>query len=152
MKCPFCSNDNSYVKDSRLIDAGKVVRRRRLCEKCKAKFTTFEKVQLRDLFVIKRSGLRKKFDRDKIVKAIMTATRTREVLEDKINKIADDILQEVEGSASGEISTYKIGEMIMKALAPIDQVAYIRFASVYKDFASTVDFAKFINRISGDKK
>ncbi len=144
MHCPFCNHKDTRVNDSRNSDEGKVVRRRRICDKCHARFTTFEKVVLKELFVIKRSGIKKKFDRDKIIKSMLAAVRKRNIPEGAIDKIADHIHNEVERSASGEIQTRNIGSMIMKALAQIDQVAYIRFASVYKDFSSAKDFARFI--------
>ena len=144
MYCPFCNYPETQVKDSRNTEEGKIVRRRRICMKCHARFTTFERVMLKELFVIKRSGVKKKFDRDKIIKSMIAAVRKRSITEESLEKIADNIVSEVERSASGEIQTRNIGAMIMKALAQIDQVAYIRFASVYKDFASAKDFAKFI--------
>ena len=147
MKCPFCGHIDTQVKDSRITDNGRVTRRRRLCNKCRIKFTTFERAQIGDLFIIKRSGLKKKFDRDKVIKSIMTATRKRKVSDNQINQIVDDISQEIEQSATKAISTHQIGEIIMKSLAQIDQVACIRFASVYKDFTSTADFARFINKM-----
>lgn len=144
MYCPFCNHPETQVKDSRNTEEGKIVRRRRICMKCQARFTTFERVMLKELFVIKRSGVKKKFDREKIIKSMLAAVRKRSIAEDALDKIADHVLQEVERSVSGEIQTRNIGAMIMKSLAQIDQVAYIRFASVYKDFASAKDFAKFI--------
>ena len=144
MYCPFCNHDTTQVKDSRISEEGKVVRRRRICDKCHARFTTFEKVLLKELFVIKRSGIKKKFDRDKIIKSMLAAVRKRNIPDGAVDKIADHIVQEVERSSSGEIQTRNIGAMIMKALAQIDQVAYIRFASVYKEFSSVKDFARFI--------
>ena len=147
MHCPFCNHPVTDVKDSRSAHENKVVRRRRACTKCKGRFTTFERITLRELFVIKRSGVKKKFDRDKIIKSMLAAVRKRSVSSEQIEQIADKIQHELEKSASGEILTRKIGEMIMKSLASIDQVAYIRFASVYRDFSSAQDFAKFIGTI-----
>lgn len=147
MHCPFCNHSNTDVKDSRSTHENKVVRRRRSCSKCKGRFTTFERITLRELFVVKRSGVKKKFDGDKIIKSMLAAVRKRSVSSEQIAQIADKILHELEKSATGEIHTRKIGEMIMKSLASIDQVAYIRFASVYRDFSSAQDFAKFIGAI-----
>lgn len=147
MKCPFCNNLDTSVKDSRSTEDNKSIRRRRFCSQCKNRFTTFEKIQLRELFVIKRSGVKKKFDRIKIIRSILTAIRKRNVTDDQVEQIANQITRELENSDHGEITTHQIGEMIMKSLAQIDQVAYIRFASVYKDFTSAIDFAKFIERI-----
>lgn len=147
MHCPFCDHSNTDVKDSRNTHENQVVRRRRSCSKCNGRFTTFERITLRELFVIKRSGVKKKFDRDKIIKSMLAAVRKRSVSNEQIEQIADKIMHELEKSTSGEILTRKIGEMIMKSLASIDQVAYIRFASVYRDFSSAQDFAKFIGSI-----
>lgn len=147
MHCPFCNSPNTHVKDSRNTEDGGVTRRRRICDKCHARFTTFERIMLKELFVIKRSGMRRKFDREKIVKSMLAAVRKRNIAEDALERIADHIVREVEKSSAGEIHTRNIGAMIMKSLAQIDEVAYIRFASVYKDFNSAKDFAKFIGNI-----
>ncbi len=147
MHCPFCQNPNTEVKDSRSTEENKVVRRRRECLKCHARFTTFERITLRELFVTKRSGVKKKFDREKVVKSMLAAVRKRKVLPEQIEHIADQILREIENSHAGSLPTRKIGEIIMKSLASIDHVAYIRFASVYRDFSSVQDFAKFISGI-----
>jgi transcriptional repressor NrdR len=147
MQCPFCKHLDTQVKDSRNTDDDKTTRRRRQCLKCKARFTTFERAQLKELFVIKRSGVKKKFNKDKIVTSVLTAIRKRNVSDTVVEQIADHIMHTLENSPTGEIPTRKIGEMILKALSQVDQVAYIRFASVYKDFASASDFAKFIGRI-----
>lgn len=147
MHCPFCNSPHTNVKDSRNTEDGVVTRRRRICEKCNGRFTTFERIMLKELFVIKRSGVRRKFDREKIVKSMLAAVRKRNISEEALEKIADNIVREVERSATGEMQTRNIGAMIMKSLAKIDEVAYIRFASVYKDFNSAKDFAKFIGNI-----
>ncbi len=146
MKCPFCNHPDTQVKDSRTAENGAIIRRRRLCESCDTKFTTFEKAHIATIFVIKRSGLKKKFDREKIQKSIMMATRKRKTSDAQISRIVDNISKEIE-AANKTISTHQIGEMIMKELVELDPVAYIRFASVYKDFASSADFAKFINKM-----
>ncbi len=147
MRCPFCSHKDTEVKDSRIVDEGAQVRRRRVCIKCKNRFTTVERIQLKELFVIKRSGVIKKFDREKIVKSINTAIRKRPIAEKKITQIVDNIVHKIENYHDREIPSRKIGEMIMEELASVDMVAYIRFASVYKDFTSIQDFAKFIGGI-----
>lgn len=147
MRCPFCNFEDTQVKDSRHNDSKISVRRRRFCPKCSSRFTTVERVQLRELFVIKRSGLKKPFEREKIAHSINAAVRKRNITQDQINAIADDIFRELENSGIKEVPTRIIGEMIMKALAKIDEVAYIRFASVYKEFSSAVDFANFIKRL-----
>ena len=148
MHCPFCQNPDSFVKDSRIIQNGEITRRRRYCSSCKSKFTTFEKVQLRKLFVIKKSGLKKPFDIEKIISSISTAVRKRNISPDQVANIADNIFRELENSGTKDIPTKLIGQMIMNKLADIDQVAYIRFASVYKDFNHVRDFANFINKLN----
>lgn len=147
MKCPFCSEENTSVKDSRNTDEGRVVRRRRSCKKCKGRFTTFERIQFRELTVVKRTGIKKPFDRTKILKSIATALRKRNFNSEEIEKLADKIVLSLESSVEKEIKSTVIGKLIMRELEKIDQVAYIRFASVYKDFSNTQDFAKFISKI-----
>lgn len=147
MKCPFCEYTDTYVKDSRDTDYGKVIRRRRHCNKCGGRFTTFERMQLRELIVIKRSGAKRPFDRLKVLKSISTALRKRNFSNDKIEKIVEKIVLGLESSSLKEIPTRKIGKLIMQELGEIDPVAYIRFASVYNDFATAQDFAKFISKI-----
>ena len=144
MRCPFCNNFSTQVKDSRNNEDGRVVRRRRYCNACKSRFTTLERVQLKELFVVKKSGLKKPFDREKIVISIKTAVRKRNISQEQIDEIADNIYKELENSNIKEVSTRKIGEMIMQALADIDEVAYIRFASVYHDFGAAKDFRNFV--------
>lgn len=148
MRCPFCNELNSFVKDSRDTDDHKVIRRRRQCSKCNGRFTTFERIQIRQINVVKRSGDIKRFDGNKIVTSIKTAMRKRHLSEKEIEKIANDIILNIESTTSHEISTRKIGKLIMQKLSQIDPVAYIRFASVYKDFSTTQDFAKFIGKIN----
>ncbi len=147
MKCPFCESDSSSVKDSRETANGTVIRRRRCCAKCGGKFTTFERMQLTELLIIKRTGAKRPFDRDKIFKAVMTALRKRNFSNDKIEEITDKITLEIQSSNSREIHSRQIGKLIMEELSQIDPVAYIRFASVYKDFATVQDFARFISKI-----
>lgn len=148
MICPFCSDPETHVKDSRATDTGKVVRRRRYCTKCGGKFTTFERLQMRELVVVKRSGAKRPFDRTKVEKSITTALRKRSFSDKQIEEITDKIILALESSNTREIPTRKIGNLIMQELAKIDLVAYIRFASVYKDFSTIEDFAKFINKLT----
>jgi transcriptional repressor NrdR len=148
MKCPFCEALNTSVKDSRDSDESRVIRRRRHCNECKGRFTTFERIQIRELVVIKRTGAKRPFDRTKILKAITTALRKRNFTNDDIEKLTDKIVLEIESSSTREIKSRMIGKLIMQELANIDPVAYIRFASVYKDFADAQDFAKFISKIA----
>ncbi|MBN8511746.1 MAG: transcriptional repressor NrdR [Rickettsiales bacterium] len=147
MKCPFCHAPETIVKDTRETEEGKVIRRRRSCTKCKGRFTTFERIQLRELSVIKKSGAKRPFDRNKILKSISTALRKRNFSDEVIENIANNIILEIESSSAREVESRAIGKLIMSELAKIDPVAYIRFASVYKDFANAQDFARFIGQI-----
>lgn len=147
MKCPFCEAKNTSVKDSRETDESRVIRRRRHCGKCNGRFTTFERIQFRELVVIKRTGAKRPFDRTKILKSIATALRKRNFTDEDIEKLSDRIVLELESSTTKEIKSKAIGKLIMQELAKIDPVAYIRFASVYKDFSNAQDFAKFISKI-----
>lgn len=147
MLCPFCNSPDTQVKDSRNCEAGKAIRRRRICPECDSRFTTFERARLKDLYVIKRSGVKKKLDQQKIINSIKMAIRKRNIGEYVVEKIAEKVVSNVESSVKGEISTERIGETIMRELAAIDQISYIRFASVYKDFTSSQDFIKFINKL-----
>jgi len=151
MKCPFCENSDTMVRDSRETDEGKAIRRRRHCVKCGGRFTTFERVSMRELVVVKRTGSKRPFDRSKILKSISTALRKRNVSDDKVEEITNQIVVELESDSSREIPTRKIGKLILQELSRIDPVAYIRFASVYKDFSTAEDFAKFISKIKKDE-
>lgn len=147
MRCPYCKETETVVKDSRDTDDNNSIRRRRHCQCCNGRFTTFEKVQIRELSVVKRTGLKRPFDRSKIINSLTTATRKRDFSIENIEKIADKIVLEVQSLSTKEVTSRKIGKIIMQELAKIDPVAYIRFASVYKDFTSAQDFAKFINKL-----
>ena len=131
MRCPFCSNEDSQVKDSRPTEDNTAIRRRRICDQCGSRFTTFERIQLRDLIVLKNNGQKEIFDRDKMFRAISLALRKRTVDQDKIEKIVNAIVRKLENSGETEIKSSLIGEYIMDALSHLDQVAYVRFASVY---------------------
>jgi len=152
MKCPFCSNEDTQVKDSRPGEDGMAIRRRRFCPACEARFTTFERVQLRELIVMKRNEDRKPFDRDKITRSIALACRKRPVEQDAIDRLVNGIVFELESMGESEIPSTMIGEMVMQKLKKIDQVAYVRFASVYRDFQETSDFQEFIGSISEKRK
>ncbi len=145
MKCPFCNNADSNVRDSRQADDGASIRRRRECPECTARFTTFERVQLRDLTIIKSDGSRKQFDREKLIRSMSIATAKRPVATEQIEKIADSIQRQLETMGEAEITTAIVGEKVMRALAGLDQVAYVRYASVYKDFRETTDFNEFLD-------
>jgi len=147
MYCPFCKNSESEVKDSRVTSDKNSIRRRRQCLACNAKFTTYEKVELNKIYVVKKSGVKKVFDIEKIKNSINTALRKRNVSIEQINEISSNILKQIESLGINYISTTKIGSIIMEELALIDQVGYIRFASVYKDFNSVDDFITFIKKI-----
>ena len=147
MRCPFCSHEDSQVKDSRHTEDNTAIRRRRICDQCGSRFTTFEIIQLRDLIVIKSNGQKETFDRDKMFRSLSLALRKRKVEQDKIEKIVSDIARRLENSGETEIKTSLIGEYIMEALSNLDQVAYVRFASVYKNFREVKDFEDFLDNL-----
>ncbi len=144
MRCPFCGKEDTQVKDSRASDDGASIRRRRLCTSCGSRFTTFERIQLRDLIVIKRNGKKISFDRDKLLKSMMMALRKRQTNEDAIERAVNGIVRQLESNGDNEIQSKFIGELVMNALAEIDNVAYIRYASVYRNFREASDFGKFV--------
>ncbi|MDR3515450.1 MAG: transcriptional regulator NrdR [Azospirillaceae bacterium] len=144
MRCPFCGHDDTQVKDSRPTEDNSAIRRRRSCPGCGARFTTFERVQLRELVVIKSTGQREPFDRDKIMRSMRVALRKRPVDSEQIDRIVNSLVRQLESSGESEIPTSQIGEMVMEALLNIDQVAYVRYASVYKDFREASDFNQFV--------
>jgi transcriptional repressor NrdR len=147
MRCPFCSHENSQVKDSRPSEDGASIRRRRQCEDCGARFTTFERVQLRDVNVVKSGNRREPFDRSKLERSIAIACRKRPVPPERIDKLASSIQRQVETSGESEIDSSRIGGMVMDGLKALDPVAYIRFASVYKDFREARDFEEFAGAV-----
>jgi len=146
MRCPFCAHEDSQVKDSRPSEDGAAIRRRRQCEACGQRFTTFERVQLREIVVIKKDGKREPFDRAKLERAIGHATRKRDVPADKIERLVTGIQRRLETQAD-EIASAKIGEAVMEGLKGLDHVAYIRFASIYKDFTEPGHFAEIAERV-----
>ncbi len=145
MRCPFCGHEETAVKDSRPSEDNSSIRRRRQCPACAARFTTFERVQLRELMVIKKDKTRTVFDREKLVRSINISCRKRPVNPDQIELITNSIQRRLESSGETEIPTKVIGELVMDSLKGLDRVAYLRFASVYKDFQETDDFRKFID-------
>ncbi len=149
MRCPFCGQDDSQVKDSRPTEDGLAIRRRRACTGCGQRFTTIERVQLRELTVIKSDQRRVPFDREKLARSVRVALRKRPVTEDRIERIVNGIVRQLESSGEAEIPSKHIGEMVMDALRAVDAVAYVRFASVYRNFRETKDFEAFIGGISG---
>ena len=147
MRCPFCSHEDSQVKDSRHTEDNTAIRRRRICDQCGSRFTTFERIQLRDLIVIKNNGKKETFDRDKMFRSLSLALRKRKIEQNKIEKIVSAIARRLENSGEIEIKTNLIGEYIMEALSNLDQVAYVRFASVYKNFREVKDFEDFLDNL-----
>ena len=150
MRCPFCGHDDSQVKDSRPTEDGAAIRRRRFCNKCASRWTTFERVQLRDLVILKSGGKKEAFDRDKLARSIRISVRKRPVDDDTVERIATSIQRRLETLGESEISASHIGELVMEALAEVDQVAYIRFASVYRNFREAKDFEDFVGKLGGD--
>lgn len=152
MRCPFCTHEDTQVKDSRPSEDNAAIRRRRVCNGCGARFTTFERVQLRELTVIKNdTQFREPFDREKLLRSMRTPLRKRPVMDDQIEKLVTSIERQLESSGEAEITSKQIGEMVMQALAKLDKVAYVRYASVYKDFREVSDFNSFLDDMS-DKK
>jgi transcriptional repressor NrdR len=147
MRCPFCGNIETQVKDSRISEDGESVKRRRYCSACDSRFTTFERVQLKEIYVIKKNGDKKIFDREKLAKSVEMAVRKRPISQIQVEKLVNNIIRELEIDYEAEIQSSKIGEMVMDALKNLDQVAFVRFASVYKNFEKTDDFQKFIKKI-----
>ncbi|WP_419255617.1 transcriptional regulator NrdR [Caulobacter sp. ErkDOM-YI] len=144
MRCPFCGHAESQVKDSRPSEDGAAIRRRRACPECGGRFTTFERVQLRELTILKRSGRRSPFDREKLVRSIALATQKRPVEAERVDRMINGIVRQLESMGETELPSSTVGEMVMKALKALDDVAYVRYASVYRDFKETSDFAKFL--------
>lgn len=152
MRCPFCGNDDTQVKDSRPTEDNSAIRRRRLCTGCQARFTTFERVQLRELTVLKKDGKRAPFDRDKLERSINIALRKRPVEPERIERMINGLVRQLESMGESEIPSEAIGKLVMEALAGVDQVAYVRFASVYKNFREAADFEAFLDEMGGDNK
>ncbi len=150
MRCPFCGNADTQVKDSRPSEDSSAIRRRRFCQACGSRFTTFERIQLRELTVLKKTGARVPFDRDKLLRSILIATRKRPVESERIDRLVSGIVRRLESLGEGEVKSDTIGEMVMDALANLDSVAYVRFASVYKNFREARDFEEFLGELSGD--
>ena len=147
MRCPYCAQADSQVKDSRPTEDGASIRRRRQCEACGARFTTFERVQLRELVVLKKEGRREPFDRSKLERSVAIATRKRPVEAAKIERMLSGIQRQLETSSDGEVVASRIGELVMAGLKGLDSVAYIRLASVYKDFGEAKDFEEFAGSV-----
>ena len=152
MRCPFCGNDDTQVKDSRPTEDAASIRRRRQCPACGGRFTTFERVQLRELTLVKKSGKRESFDRDKLARSIEIACRKRPVAPERIERLVNGVVRQLESLGEAEIDAGVVGELVMAALQALDPVAYIRFASVYRDFRDVDDFVQEARALRGHKE
>lgn len=152
MRCPFCGSDETQVKDSRPTEDNASIRRRRQCPNCGARFTTFERVQLRELTVVKTNGAKEPFDREKLLRSMRISLRKRPVDADRVDRVVNSLIRQLESSGETEIPSKQIGEMVMRALAQLDQVGYIRYASVYKDFREASDFSDFLTDLSPEEQ
>ena len=150
MRCPFCIHDDTQVKDSRPTEENATIRRRRYCPSCGSRFTTFERVQLRELTVVKKDGEKAPFDREKLTRSLLISLRKRPIESDRIERIIHGLQRRLESLGESEIPTKIIGEMVMEVLAELDPVAYVRFASVYRNFREAKDFEDFVEGIGGD--
>ena len=147
MRCPFCGNEDTQVKDSRPTEDGSSIRRRRLCSKCGGRFTTFERVQLRELTIVKNSGRRTPFDRDKLMRSVQIATRKRNVDPERLEQMVSGIVRRLESMGESDIQSKVVGELVMEGLANLDEVAYVRYASVYRNFREAKDFEQFLGNL-----
>src|SRR5215471_7126626 len=152
MRCTLCANAATQVKDSRPTDDNAAIRRRRQCPNCGARFTTFERVQLRELTVVKSNGQREPFDRDKLLRSMQVALRKRPVDADRLERVVNGIVRRLESSGESDVPTKVIGEMVMDALSSLDQVAYVRFASVYRNFREAKDFEDFVGKLASERE
>lgn len=150
MKCPYCGFDDTQVKDSRPTEDNTAIRRRRVCGGCGGRFTTFERVQLRELSVIKRTGRRVPFDRDKLMRSVQVSLRKRPVEDEKVERMVSGIVRQLESAGDAEVQAEHIGTLVMEGLKGLDEIAYIRFASVYKNFREAKDFSDMLNELSED--
>jgi transcriptional repressor NrdR len=149
MRCPFCGHDDTQVKDSRPTEDNSAIRRRRFCPGCGSRFTTFERIQLRELTILKKGGQRVPFDRDKLLRSVLISTRKRPVEPERVDRMISGIVRRLESLGEAEIPSNVVGEMVMEGLANLDPVAYVRFASVYRNFREAKDFEEFIGELSG---
>jgi transcriptional repressor NrdR len=150
MRCPYCGNPDTQVKDSRPSEDNTAIRRRRVCPDCGGRFTTFERIQLRELTVIKKNGRRVPFDRDKLARSVEVAVRKRAVDPDRVERLVNGIVRQLESSGDSDIPSDRIGQMVMEGLRNLDEVAYVRFASVYRNFRDTEDFKTVLGELSAD--
>jgi len=150
MRCPYCGSNETQVKDSRPSEDGAAIRRRRMCLDCAGRFTTFERIQMRELVVIKNTGRRVPFDRDKLMRSFQIALRKRQVEPERVERMVSGIVRRLEGRGEAEVTSETIGKLVMEGLRTLDDVAYVRFASVYKNFREAKDFEELLGELSGD--
>ena len=150
MRCPFCGSLDTQVKDSRPTDDASAIRRRRVCPECAGRFTTFERVQLRELMVLKKSGRRVPFDRDKLMRSLEIALRKRSVDPERVERMVNGIVRQLESNGDSDVTSDHIGELVMEGLRALDGVAYVRFASVYKNFRDSADFGAIVDELQGE--
>jgi transcriptional repressor NrdR len=150
MRCPYCGHDNTQVKDSRPTEDSTAIRRRRVCNACGGRFTTFERVQLRDLVVVKKSGRRVAFDRDKLTRSVMTALRKRDIEPERAERMISGVVRQLESRGENEVTSELIGRLVMEGLKSLDDVAFVRFASVYRNFSKADDFSAFLAELEGE--
>ena len=150
MRCPYCGSLDTQVKDSRPTDDASSIRRRRVCPDCAGRFTTFERVQLRELQVVKKNGRRAPFDRDKLVRSVQVALRKRAVAPERVERLINGIVRQLESQSDGDIPTERIGELVMEGLKALDDIAYVRFASVYRDFREARDFNTIVGELEAE--
>ena len=151
MRCPYCGNDDTQVKDSRPTEDSNAIRRRRICPSCGGRFTTFERVQLRELVVVKKSGRRVPFDRDKLERSVITALRKRDVEPERVERMISGVVRQLESLGDGEITSEKIGKFVMEGLQSLDHGAFVRVASVYMNFSTPDDFRSFLTELREDE-
>jgi transcriptional repressor NrdR len=147
MRCPFCGSEDTQVKDSRSAEDGSSIRRRRQCSACSGRFTTFERVQLRELTVIKSNGRREVFDREKLARSVMISLRKRNVAEERVDQMISGVIRRLEALGDPEVDSKKIGQMVMEGLAGLDDVAFVRYASVYRNFREARDFEQILGEM-----
>jgi transcriptional repressor NrdR len=152
MRCPYCGNDDTQVKDSRPTEDSNSIRRRRICPSCGGRFTTFERVQLRELLIVKKSGRKVPFDRDKLARSVSTALRKRDVEPERVERMISGVVRQLESLGDTEISSETIGQFVMEGLKGLDDVAFVRFASVYKNFSAADDFRSFLTELGEDER
>lgn len=152
MRCPYCGNDDTQVKDSRPTEDSNSIRRRRICPSCGGRFTTFERVQLRELLIVKKSGRKVPFDRDKLARSVNTALRKRDVEPERVERMISGVVRQLESLGDTEISSETVGQFVMEGLKGLDDVAFVRFASVYKNFSAADDFRSFLTELGEDER